>query len=111
MRNPEGASIEGSKEYFVSSRRNLCSFRKDLREYAFREIETIRRIVMIQSIGDTAGKVWKFLDEKGEANIFQLIKGVEAGPSLILQAIGWLAREDKLLIVKKGGYITYSLKG
>jgi hypothetical protein len=65
---------------------------------------------MIQSIGDTAGKVWNFLNEKGEANIFQLIKGVEAGPSLILQAIGWLAREDKLIIVKKGGDITYALK-
>jgi hypothetical protein len=65
---------------------------------------------MIQSIGDTAGKVWEFLNEKGEANIIQLMKGVEADASLILQAIGWLAREDKLYIVKKGGYITYSVK-
>jgi hypothetical protein len=65
---------------------------------------------MIQSIGDTAGKVWEFLKERGEANIIQLMKGVEADPSLILQAIGWLAREDKLSIVKKGGYITYSVK-
>jgi len=66
---------------------------------------------MIQVIGETAGKVWQFLNDKGEANIIQLMKGVEADSSLIFQALGWLAREDKLLIEKKGGYITYSLKG
>ncbi len=66
---------------------------------------------MIQSIGDTAGKVWEFLNEKGEANIIQLMQGVEADAGLILQAIGWLAREDKLRIEKKGEYIIYSLKG
>jgi len=66
---------------------------------------------MIQSIGHTAGKVWEFLKEKGEANIIELMNGVEADAGLILQAIGWLAREDKLLILKKEGYIIYSLKG
>jgi hypothetical protein len=66
---------------------------------------------MIQSIGETAGKMWKFLNEKGEANIIDLIKGVEADSGLILQAIGWLAREDKLRIEKKGPYLIYSLKG
>ena len=66
---------------------------------------------MIQAIGETAGKVWQFLNDKGEANIIQLMKGVEADSSLIFQSLGWLAREDKLLIDKKGGYITYSLKG
>ena len=65
---------------------------------------------MIQSIGDTAGKVWDFLNEKGEANLSQLKKGVKADSNLILQAIGWLARENKLLIEKKGRHITFALK-
>lgn len=76
-----------------------------------RGIRTIRRIAMIQSIGETAGKVWKFLNEKSEANLNQLKRGVKADPNLILQAIGWLTREDKLRIEKKGRYVTYSLKG
>jgi hypothetical protein len=38
------------------------------------------------------------------------MQGVEADAGLILQAIGWLAREDKLRIEKKGQYIIYSLK-
>jgi hypothetical protein len=110
MGNPEVAWIEASREFLVSSPRNLCSFRKDLQEYAFREIKTIRRIAMIQSIGDTAGKVWNFLNEKGEATLSQLKRGVKGDPNLILEAIGWLAREDKLRIEKKGRYVTYSLK-
>ncbi len=65
---------------------------------------------MIPKIGETAGAVWKFLGQKGEANLTQLKKGVKADPNLILQAIGWLAREDKLRIAKKDRIITYALK-
>ena len=65
---------------------------------------------MIHSIGETAGKIWKFLDDHGEANLNQLKKGVKRDQNLILQAIGWLAREDKLSIQKKGRFITYILK-
>ncbi len=66
---------------------------------------------MIQPIGETAGKVWRLLNENGEASLSQLKRRVEADPNLILQAIGWLAREDKLHIEKNGRYVTYSLKG
>jgi len=65
---------------------------------------------MVPKIGETAGKVWKFLDENGEASLSQLKKGVKADPNLILQAIGWLAREDKLRIEKKERFITYALR-
>ena len=65
---------------------------------------------MIPKIGETAGKVWRFLNENEEANLTQLSKGVKVEPNLILQAIGWLAREDKLQIAKKGRFITYALK-
>ena len=65
---------------------------------------------MISKIGETAGKVWKLLDEKGEATLTQLKKGVKADENLIFQAIGWLAREDKLQIEKKDRFITYALK-
>ncbi len=65
---------------------------------------------MIEEIGDTAGKVWNFMNKKGDANIGDLLTGVAADAFLIFLALGWLAREDKLLIVKKEGYISYSLK-
>lgn len=66
---------------------------------------------MIQQIGETAGKIWRLLNEYGEARLSQLRLGVNADPNLILQAIGWLAREDKLRFEKNGRYVTYSLKG
>ncbi|MBM4333441.1 MAG: hypothetical protein FJ117_19850 [Deltaproteobacteria bacterium] len=65
---------------------------------------------MIHEIGETAGKVWMFLNQKGESNLNQLKKGVKADPNLILQAIGWLAREEKILIEKKGRFVTYAVK-
>ena len=77
----------------------------------FDPILNVRRKVMIQPIGETAGKVWMSLNENGEASLGQLKRGVKADPNLILQAIGWLAREDKLRIEKNGRYVTYSLKG
>jgi len=65
---------------------------------------------MIHSIGETAGKVWKFLDENGEANMSQIKRYVKDDSNLIMQAIGWLAREDKLIIEKKGRFVVYALK-
>ena len=65
---------------------------------------------MINVIGETAGKVWNFLDQKGEANLNQIRKGTKGNSNMILQAIGWLAREDKLDIKAKGRNVTYCLK-
>jgi len=65
---------------------------------------------MKHTIGETAGKVWKFLDEEGEVTLNQMKKGIKADPNLLLQAIGWLAREDKLIIEKKDRFVIYSLK-
>ncbi len=65
---------------------------------------------MIYQIGEIAGKVWMFLKQNGESNLNQLKKGIKADPNVTLQAIGWLAREDKLRIEKRGRFVTYALK-
>ncbi len=65
---------------------------------------------MIHQVGEIAGKVWMFLKQNGESNLNQLKKGIKADPNVTLQAIGWLAREDKLRIEKKGRFVTYALK-
>lgn len=65
---------------------------------------------MIHQIGEIAGKVWMFLKQNGESNLNQLKKGIKADPNVTLQAIGWLAREDKLRIEKTGRFVTYALK-
>ncbi|MFW6124779.1 MAG: winged helix-turn-helix domain-containing protein [Pirellulales bacterium] len=50
------------------------------------------------AIGDTAGKVWHYLQHNGPATMTQLAKAVDAPRDLVMQAVGWLAREDKIAI-------------
>jgi len=52
----------------------------------------------LDQIGDTAGQVWHYLNEQGPRSLTQLVKDVDAPRDVTMQAIGWLAREDKLAI-------------
>ena len=49
-------------------------------------------------IGETAGAVWRTLDEHGPLSMAKLVKEVGAPRDLVMQALGWLAREDKIAI-------------
>ncbi len=52
----------------------------------------------VDQIGDAAGLVWHHLSEHGPRTLNQLVKEVDAPRDVIMQAVGWLAREDKLSI-------------
>jgi hypothetical protein len=56
----------------------------------------------LEQIGDTAGVVWHHLHENGPLSVTQLTKDIDAPRDVIMQAIGWLAREDKLSIEEEG---------
>jgi Mn-dependent DtxR family transcriptional regulator len=51
---------------------------------------------MKAKIGETAGKIWNLLEEKGEVNISQLPRLLNEKSVMVQQAVGWLAREDKV---------------
>jgi hypothetical protein len=55
-------------------------------------------------IGEAAGKVWQVLSANGPQAVAQLKKKVGETTELLLFALGWLAREDKVEITqaKKG---------
>ncbi len=54
---------------------------------------------MIEDIGKTAGEIWTFLSSQSEAvNLAKLKKNVSAPSTILMMALGWLAREDKLSI-------------
>ncbi len=65
---------------------------------------------MVHEIGETAGKVWHFLNENGETTFAQLRKKTGVSAELLHQAIGWLAREHKLKMGKKGASLLLSVK-
>ena len=50
------------------------------------------------TIGETAGQVWHVLETTGPKNITRLVKEVDASRDLVMQALGWLAREEKITI-------------
>ena len=52
----------------------------------------------VDQIGLTAGKVWEVLDERGPLSMAKLVKAVGEPRDTVMQAVGWLAREDKIWI-------------
>ena len=60
-------------------------------------------------IGTLAGKIWETLQKNGEVNITQLSKNLTAKSTEVYQALGWLAREDKINYSTKGSKIFVSL--
>ncbi len=64
----------------------------------------------LEQIGDTAGLVWHHLNENGPSTLSQLAKDVDAPRDVIMQAVGWLAREDKVSVDEARGKKTVSLR-
>jgi hypothetical protein len=57
---------------------------------------------MREKIGETAGEIWKILQDKEKLNIAQLPKLLNKNEMLGYQALGWLAREGKINYHTKG---------
>ena len=66
---------------------------------------------MQREIGPTAGLIWNALDAKGELSLPQLKKVVGCKTPVFDWAIGWLAREDKIVIIREGRAFRVGLKG
>jgi len=60
-------------------------------------------------IGLTAGNVWHALEECGGMSLAKLAKQIDAPRDLVMQAVGWLARENKIQIVENKRVKTISL--
>jgi Winged helix-turn-helix domain (DUF2582) len=56
----------------------------------------------VDQIGDVAGTIWHHLHENGPLSVTQVTKDIDAPRDVIMQALGWLAREDKLAIDEEG---------
>lgn len=55
---------------------------------------------MREEIGTTAGAIWQALNTKGEFSLPGLKQQIEARSPVFDWAIGWLAREDKVVITR-----------
>jgi hypothetical protein len=59
---------------------------------------TANSTASVEQIGETAGVVWHLLNENGPLTVTKLVKEVDAPRDLVMQALGWLAREGKVSI-------------
>ncbi len=64
----------------------------------------------IDAIGSAAGTVWQTLNANGPMTLAKLVQAAGGNKDLVLQAIGWLAREDKISIAEKNRSKTISLR-
>ena len=51
---------------------------------------------MKDRIGEIAGKIWTVLGERQNVDILKLPKMLKEKAEIVYQALGWLAREDKI---------------
>ncbi|MCH8923653.1 MAG: winged helix-turn-helix domain-containing protein [Planctomycetes bacterium] len=65
----------------------------------------------VEQIGETAGLIWHTLADDGPSSITKLIKQVDAPRDLVMQGIGWLAREEKIVIEEESRTRVVSLIG
>lgn len=65
---------------------------------------------MLESMGTAAGELWQYLNKNGESTATKIIKESELDSKSIQRAIGWLAKEDKLMVITKGRTELLALK-
>ncbi|MDH3891321.1 MAG: winged helix-turn-helix domain-containing protein [candidate division Zixibacteria bacterium] len=64
---------------------------------------------MQTKVGETAGKIWEALAERGEVSISRVPNIVSEKLVITYQALGWLAREGKIKYSCKGNGTYVSL--
>ncbi|MFH1238541.1 MAG: winged helix-turn-helix domain-containing protein [bacterium] len=53
---------------------------------------------MVDTIGEAAGRIWQYLSEHGETPGLKLKTNLKLSNSLVYMGVGWLAREDKVVV-------------
>jgi hypothetical protein len=70
----------------------------------------VKELTMKEYVGDAAGEVWHLLNQSGPQTLAQLKKKLNGSSELTDFAVGWLAREDKVEILKERKSILLRLK-
>ncbi|HNX80675.1 MAG TPA: winged helix-turn-helix domain-containing protein [Candidatus Omnitrophota bacterium] len=65
---------------------------------------------MITEIGIVAGDIWHYLDQHGEVNLADLVKGIDKPRDNVLMSLGWLSREGHVVVQQEAGEFRVSLR-
>lgn len=65
----------------------------------------------LSEIGIVAGKIWTYLNQKQDfVSVLEIKFYYNLNNTMLFLGIGWLAREDKILLVKEGYTLKIKLK-
>ena len=64
--------------------------------------KALKEIGIVVGVGFIAGDIYSHLFRTGEASLNDLKQETGHTPAMLQMAVGWLAREDKITITKKG---------
>ncbi len=68
-------------------------------------------VSLTAQIGEVAGAIWRLLDSDGPVSLAQLVKKLGEPRDVVMQGLGWLAREGKVQIEDVGRKRMVSLCG
>ena len=71
---------------------------------------TAMHLSCVEQIGETAGMIWRLLKDNGPLPVTKLVKEADAPRDLVMQSLGWLAREDKISIEEESRAKVVSLR-
>ena len=57
---------------------------------------------MLEATENAAGELWRYLNANGESSMTKIGKDTGLTSKDLQRAVGWLAREDKLVVNTKG---------
>lgn len=63
-----------------------------------------------EQIGTSAGQIYEFLNSNGETTVTKMKKELDLKGNFADLGLGWLAREGKVEISKKGSSVNVRLK-
>ncbi|CDE61342.1 putative uncharacterized protein [Fusobacterium sp. CAG:439] len=63
-----------------------------------------------EQIGQSAGQIYNYLNSNGESTFSKMKKELDLKGNFADLGLGWLAREDKVEISKKGASVSVRLK-
>ena len=65
---------------------------------------------MMETIGQSAGQIWEYLESNGEVSLSKMRKDLDLAGNFTEMGLGWLAREDKIEMFRKGSHTKVRLK-
>jgi hypothetical protein len=107
-RRPSTPAITRSDPAPVNSRSASAKGRQS--SSARKPSPQIPRTLSNEDVGLVAGDVWQLLDKDGPQTVAAIKKAIGVPNDLVLAAIGWLAREDKLDFSNSGRVVKISLR-